>query len=736
MTIRRACVLRRHVAALAAASIAALVSHAAQAQSTVPSSAPTDGREIDDIVVTATKMGAESLQRVPLAITAFSSDQLQERGIKSLADIQAAAPNVVMGRATDSAILTIRGIGSSNVFIGSDPSSTVHIDGVYIARPNMVLGDFVDLERIEVLRGPQGTLYGRNAVGGTINIITRKPDDQLRIAASGEYGSYDLRRATASISGPLVGDTVTASIAGLVSDRDGYVRNLDRTIGDLDGERIRAVRGALRLRPADTLTIDLSGDYFQTRGSGPMYKPTYHNVDGSAPAVMPLFISDFHTVNIDNKQFNNINTWGFAGTAVWDLSPNVKLTSITGYRGLKQNWLIDVDFSEVNEWLQQFKDRQQQFSQEFQITGKTGPVKWVAGLYYLRESIDFDLDFQPQFIWGIIPNLHVYVDSHLKANAYAAFTQSEISLNDRLKLIVGGRYSYEEKRFSSFGRALVPPDGAIIPIPGYPFVRDRDKTSSGAFTPRFGVDYQVNNGLLVYGSATRGFKSGGFNVTGTEPAYRPETIWAYEAGLKTTLLDRRLQLNASAFYYDYKNLQVQAFTPQGTLDITNAASSTIKGVELEITAKPASGLQLSLSGAYLDATYDRYVTARSTAPNLPLDLSGNTLNFAPKWMFTPALSYNTELSNGWHARFNIDYRWQSRIYFSAFNDQPYSQSSYGLLGGEVAIATPGKNWELALYGRNLTNKDYTVGAYDFSETGTSKFITEPRVIGLRLRYRH
>ena len=734
MTVSHACVFRRRVAALAAGSIIALASHAAQAQSAA--APPADDGQIKDIVVTATKMGAESLQRVPLAITAFSAEQLQQRGIRSLGDIQAAAPNVVLGRATNSAILTIRGIGSSNIFIGSDPSSTVHIDGVYIARPNMVLGDFVDLERIEVLRGPQGTLYGRNAVGGTINIITRKPDDQLRIAGSAEYGSYDLRRATASISGPLAGDAVSASIAGLVSDRDGYVHNLDRTIGDLADEKIRAGRGALRLKPAGPLTIDLSADYMQTKGSGPMYKPTYHNVDGSAPAVMPLFIRDFHTVNIDNEQFNNIETWGFTGTAALDLSPNVKLTSITGYRGLKQDWLIDVDFSEVNEWLQQFKDRQRQFSQELQLTGRTGPVKWVAGLYYLQESIDFDLDFQPQFIWGLIPNLHVYIDSKLKAKAYAAFTQSEITVSDRLKLIVGARYSHEEKRFSAFGRAFVPPDGAIIPIPGYPFLRDDDKTSSNAFTPRFGVDFQVNDQLLVYGSGTRGFKSGGFNITGTEPAYRPETIWAYEVGLKSTLLDRRLQLNASAFYYDYKNLQVQAFTPQGTLDITNAASSTIKGVELEVTARPLSGLQLNVSAAYLDATYNRYVTARSTAPNVPLDLSGNNLNFAPKWMFTPALSYNTEFADGWQARISVDYRWQSRIYFSAFNDKPYSQPSYGLLGGEIAVGTPGKHWELALYGRNLTNKDYTVGAYDFSSTGTSEFITEPRVIGLRLRYRN
>lgn len=733
MVKSRTCFFRYGATKYASLPVFALAAGTAQAQSMEPTA--DDGR-IEDIVVTATKTGAQSLQKVPLAITAFSVDQLQERGIESLADIQAAAPNVVLGRATNSAILSIRGIGSSNIFIGSDPSSTVHIDGVYIARPNMVLGDFVDLERIEVLRGPQGTLYGRNAVGGTINIITRKPDDQLRIGASAEYGSYDLRRLTASISGPLAGDTVSVSVAGLLSDRDGYVHNLDQGIGDLADEKVRAVRGALRLKPSDTVTIDLSADYMRTRGSGPMYKPTYVNVDGSAPAVEATFIPDFHTVNINSEQFNNIDTWGFSGTLAWKLSPDVTLTSITGYRGLKQGWLIDVDFSEVDEWLQQFWDKQRQFSQELQLTGTSGPVKWVAGLYYLHEKIDFDLDFQPQFLWGVIPNLHVYIDSALKAEAYAAFAQADVSVTDRLKLTFGGRYSHEKKRFDTFGRAFAPPDETIIPIPGYPFARDGETASWNAFTPRFGADFQVNNQLLIYASATRGFKSGGFNITGTEPAYSPETIWAYEAGLKTTLLDRTLQLNASAFYYDYKDLQVQAFTPEGTLDITNAASSTIKGLELEVTATPVSGLQLNLSGAYLDATYDRYVTARSTAPDVELDLSGNRLNFAPEWMFTSAISYNTELADGWRGRVHLDYRWQSRVYFSSFNDRVYSQPSYGLLNAEIAVSTPGDHLELALYGRNLTDKDYTVGAYDFSSTGASKFITEPRVIGARLRYRY
>jgi iron complex outermembrane receptor protein len=714
----------------------AWTTHPALAQNEMEDASADGRRALEEVFVTATKTGARNIADVPAAITAFEGDTLQKRGIEGLGDIQGAAPNISMGRATNSAILTIRGIGSSNIFIGSDPSSVVHVDGIYIARPNMVLGDFVDMERIEILRGPQGTLYGRNAVGGTVNLITRKPSEEFRLDLNAEYGSYDLTRFSGAVGGGIIDGKLSGSLSALYSERDGYVDNVAANVGDLVDEDIQAVRGALRFTPTDRLTIDLSADYISTGNTGPTYKPTYANVDGSTPAIPIQVIDDFWTVNIPEEQINEIDNTGYTATITWDISDEITVTSLTGYRELEQEWVIDPDFSEFDEWLQSFWDEQEQFSQEINISGSTGRFDWVAGVYYFKEEIDFDLAFQPRFLWGAIPGIQVFIDSDLEAEAYAFFAQTDIEITDRLSATVGARYNNEEKTFNTFGRAFVPPDGAIIPIPGYPFARDNDSESWNAFTPKFGLDYDLSDDMMVYASATRGFKSGGYNITGTEPAYDPEYIWAYEVGFKAALLDGLAQFNSSAFYYDYQDLQVQSFTPQGTLDITNAADSEIIGIEFEVTASPVEGMQLYVAGSYLDATYDEYTTARATAPDVPVDLSGNRLNFAPEFMFTVAGEYRFPITSGLDASVQADLRWQDQTYFSAFNDVNFGQSSYSLVNAQFSLIPAGEHWTFSVYGRNLADEEYTVGAYDFSATGVANFIPEPRVFGLRVQYSH
>ncbi len=698
--------------------------------------AQADSRDVrlEEIVVTATKTGERALQDVPAAITAFAPEQLQDRGIENLADLPGAAPNLNIGRFSNRVALTIRGIGSSNIFIGADPSSTVHIDGVYIARTNMVLTDFVDLERVEILRGPQGTLYGRNAVGGTINIVTSKPEEELRLAGSLEYGSFDRVRATASVSGPVIEDTLAMSIAGLFSTRDGYVENLSVERPDLSDEDIRAIRGALRYTPTDRFTFDLALDATRQGDLGPAYKPTGRDVLGnpSNPAFTPMPIDDFHTVNIDEETINIINNYGLTATIGYDFTDEITLTSITGARGMDQRWLIDGDYSELLEWRQSFWDSQHQISQEVQLNGDTGRFNWVAGVYYFHEKNDFNLTFDA---FGLAPGLAINVDSDLVTNAYAVFAQTDIRITDQLNATIGGRYSHEKKTFDTRGFVVLRDTLAEIPVPGFTYQRDGDTESWGAFTPKFGLDYGFTDDALAYFSATRGFKSGGYNITGTEPAYDPEFIWAYEIGLKSTLADDRLQVNAAAFYYDYSDLQVQAFTPDGLLDITNAADSTIWGLELEVTALPTDNFQITVTGAYLDATYDSYTTARASAPDVALDLSGNRLNFSPEWQFSVFGEYRVPLAAGFEGRLQADFRWQDQTFFSAFNDPGFGEDSYGLLNAQAAVTSPGGTWELAVFARNLTDKEYTTGAYDFSAS-VSEFITEPRTFGVRLSYRN
>jgi iron complex outermembrane recepter protein len=719
--------------------LAALPAPADTAESQADVANSSRAATVEEIVVTATKSGEKLTQNVPLSISAYSADRLEALGIQSVQDLGTTTPGLSISNNSAYSRIYMRGVGSNLDFIGSDPSTTVHLDEVYLARPLMTFLDFVGIERVEVLRGPQGTLYGRNSAGGTINIVTKKPDNEFHSKLSTEYGRFGRLKLAGGLSGPLVEDRVMGSIAALDVRADGYVHNIYPQAVQpwLNDERTQALRGQLRFLPSDATELLLSADYTRREDTQNSYKSLGVTALGT-PAPVPAFIpADPWQVNIggDAPQYNKIENWGVASHFTWQISPEVGFTSISAYRTLDSDLATDSDQTEVlSVTLPQQDEDQWQLTQELRLNARLAAVDLVAGLFYMHEDASsYWFIGIPSFGFDSVQAGSVSTD------AYSAFGQGEIHLSDKLTATLGARYNYETKSIDALASAFV--GNTTVEIPAFRFAQV-DEQSWRSATPKIGLAYQASDDLLLYASMARGFKSGGFNLFGgpAQKSYDPEYLWSYEAGIKSDWWDRRLRANVGAFLYDYTDLQLQSFVVvsgnQALTSVTsNVANATVKGAELELTAVPLVGLTVNLGLAWLDATYEHYALPRdtTTVPAVLTDLSGNTLNSSPKWSYTVGAQYEIGTAHGQYS-FNADWRWQDRVYYSPFNDDRVGQGAYGLVNAQVAFKTSDERWTVAAFGRNLGNKAYFSGVNDFSVTGITAKIEPPRTWGVRLSY--
>ncbi|MGV3480154.1 MAG: TonB-dependent receptor [Sphingobium sp.] len=671
-----------------------------------------------DIVVTANKTGASRLQDTPLSITAFSDATLAATGVKDVRDLTTMTPNLQVTQNASFSQVYIRGIGSNNVFGGSDPSSTIHVDGVYLARPASYLSNFLDVERIEVLRGPQGTLYGRNSVGGTINVISRKPGNDFAAKAQFTYGNYDLLRGEAYVSGPLVTDKVAASISVIGTRRDGYLKNIAPGVGDLDNEKTYGTRGQLRFTPSEPLEIILRADYLKSDDALAGYvKMLQTTTDPLANSI----IGDYRKVATNIRSSSNRQQWGLAGEINYDLGPDMQIKSLTAYRENRLIQVGDTDGTAVNTRRTDQFEGQRQFSQELNLTGKTGGLTYIAGLYYFSENIKVDSSVTTY------PTVRANFAPTIQTSALAAFAQGTYALTDQFSVTAGIRYTRERKDFDQVATNFSLPTG--LPLATYP----RLYSSRGiykAWTPKIAVEYRPTSGVLLFASATKGFKSGGFNFSSVNPAqgFDPETLWSYEAGAKLDLFDRLLRINASVFHYAYKDLQVQSFLTPGVIDITNAADARVNGVEIESELRPTSWLQIGANLAYLDAVYKNYTNALKPG-NIAFDASGNHLNLSPKWAYTLYSQVDVPVGDG-SVFGRAEYSHRTRQYFTALNAGLDQQAGYGLINGSIGYNFPGDRFQIIAFGRNLGNKAYVTSTASFA-AGIVGRVGEPRTYGLR-----
>ena len=765
---------------LALAAIAAALPPApAEAQaagSPVPAAdvaPPSPAPPLDEIIVTARRR-PESLQSVPVSVIALSGKELESRSVTNLRSLQRFVPNLTfapsqnVGEASGNAF--IRGIGQEDFGVGAEPGVGFYLDGVYLGRTFGTLMSITDVDRIEVLRGPQGTLFGKNSIGGAISVVSVLPNSEAERRASVILGNYDRLEMRAVANQPLSG-RLFARLSGARIQRDGYVRRLapaapPALLEELNWRPVdlhsegdeNSLTGRLQLRwlPTDALTVDLSLDGSRKRGhQGATHVDRIAPNAGILPRLNdliaqgllpgPPITEDFAPDNLleshaTGRNWTSLDFWGGSAKATRSLS-GATLSLLLAYRGLRSRIGTDPDGLPFDITENDLHVKQRQLSAELQLTGSSGRFSYVGGLFLFHEksrilpananlnNILFTCGcFYPP---GGEP-LFITDPRRLAGGSYAAYAQGSYGLTDRLSISLGLRYTHERKRISGEAYQL---DAQLQPTD----ILLGEGDNRGSWTPvtyRAGIEYRFNPDLMAYGSFARGYKSGGFNSR-TNLAlpdlgfreFKPETALTYEAGLRSQWWHRRLRLNASVFQTDYRDIQLRQIVPGGASVIDNAAKARIRGFEVEVAAVPAPGLTLTGAYGHLDP---RYLDV-GTVPGLTLD---TRFQRTPRHSFTVGAGFERPLGFG-TLQLHSDYSYRSKEQFQilpALNDQ----QGYGLLDARIALRSSDERWAVALFGTNLTDVRYRAAGRGtlLGQTGIAySSVGLPRQIGVQLSTR-
>ena len=683
--------------------------------------------QIGDIVVTAQKR-SENLQNVPIAITAITADKLASASITSTANLQAVTPAITFSDVNGFLEPRVRGIGSSSAGAAVENSVATYIDGVYIASAPGSLLDLTSVERVEVLKGPQGTLFGRNATGGLIQVITRDPSFTAGGQADVGYGNYDTFRTDGYVTGPITSNlaadlSVSASHQGI-----GYGRNL--TNGHYTDQTVKSIaaRSKLLWKPTDTTTLHLSLDFSQVYGSDPTIAglsgtPNINNRDAAGNPI--VLYHDPHDTYANNDADHRLLTGG-ASLRIDQRLGGYTLSSITAYRRASFGQAFDADAGPKPAIYERFTQLDRQITQEVQLASPTtGVFTWIAGFYYY----DLDSDFDPFTLYTGVPN-PVQANSSfrnlLNNHSIAGYAQGTLQLGAATSLTGGFRYTEETRSQQATTVATVASGTqAITTVPYEQFTQDTP-------TWRVSLDHKFGPSILGYISYNRGFKSGGYNSSvPTAPAYLPEKLDAYEVGAKTSLFDRRLRLNGAFFYYDYSNIQVNTYL--GSLGVIyNGAKAKDYGLDLDFDLAILPGLVLS---GGTDVIHDRFTSfpaaqiarlqANGTYAVSAGSATGNRLPFAPDATFNIGLDYKFDLAGG-HADLFVNDLYNSGFYTQA--DNVLSQGSYHLLNLSATWRPAGDRFFVKAFMNNALDRDIKE-YFAIANGGASVSYQAPRTFG-------
>jgi iron complex outermembrane receptor protein len=751
--------------ALAASIIAGLSATGVSAQ-TAPESGATQtstDNGLQDIVVTAQRR-AERLQDVPIAVSVLSDAALANNNIRSLQDIGATVPGLVATKSAGygAAPLSIRGIGGANGggnFFADEPVAT-YIDGVYIGRLSVATSDLVDVDGIQVLRGPQGTLYGRNSTAGALLITTRRPTASFEGQAQASIDTIGNTRGEAALSGPIVSDTVLARIAGAYTDHAGWGRNVVTGKRTNNGRDI-TIRGSLRFIPTSNLTIDVIGEHDDQHFAAGLFRVA--QVTGG-PADSPYVQRpDFDTAihanqySFDENNYNTIRSDSATLSAEWRTDA-VTVNLISAYRTFDVDGLADSDNTAPANLVAPLRSfnsarlRNKQYTQELRIgsPGSASRLKWTAGFFYIHEDNVVDpFIIQTSSAYFGLGTLAQF-NATQKLDAYAGFGDISYELIKGLTVTLGGRYSSETKDFNVTQRVTTllggfsPAVGGVVPA-GFAVAAPPPFSSSASFhnfSSRAVVDYKFDRDVTGYASFTQGFKSGGFNAFGLVPAFKPETVDAYEIGIKSQLFDRLLRVNTSAFLYNYDDLQTRQGVTSGGVSIVNAGRARIKGIELETTLAPTRGLKLGFNATYLDTKFLDGTLQRvplnavyKFGANLPLEtvsIAGNSLSRAPKWQLNGTAEYQAPISSTLKLTLGGSARYQTNVFYSETQQtvSTFRSGPWAELGARLTLARFDDRWTVSVYGDNLNDNRHLTQITPLSSFpyGT---LNEPRRFGLR-----
>lgn len=712
-----------------------------------------------DIVVTAQRR-EERIQDIPIAVSAFGGAALERQGSVSLENIAPRVPSVYFG--SFGALrpqLYIRGIGTRTFDPGSESSVGVFSDDVYLGRSSGSFGSIKDIERVEVLRGPQGTLYGRNTIGGAINVITRGPTASFQANAEAGVSNYNGWELFGAVGGPLNSNkSLMFRVAAWHTERDGYVTNL-RTGTKFQGIDNTGGRVRLAFEPSSTFRIDLTGEYLHDGDKGGFQgvnQGTSFSVTGALPDPRAVFFAagarlpaQQLPVNLRNAYFSGdpeLDRDAYAAIARVEAGLGfATLTSISAYRHLKAFDSRDLEGSSLDVLFQTGLERSNQYTQEFRLTSDPagglsagGKLDWIVGAFYYNDKSQRDdsfrvgLDSAVRVALGTPATDTTYSD--YKIESYAFFGQATLHLTDAFDITVGGRYSNDKKRATQGATST-----DALPIVPAAYVTTNSRTFT-SFDPRLVLAYKISEDVNVYASYSTGFKSGGFqyvpfNLGAANTVFAPEDIKTYEVGLKSEWLDRKLRLNVAAFKYDYKNLQVARIvdTPNGPQSLTtNAAASDIKGLDVEMLMRPSDNFDVSVTYGYLDAKYKNYFTTISGAP---VSYDGTKMVRAPDHTINVGGEWRIPLGSA-RMTLRADYALLDEFYFEPGQGDPKygtgtpltREEGYGLLDLRASIEF--SKFRLTAYATNALNKEYrrTVNGLGNTIVG---FAGTPRIIGLR-----
>lgn len=727
---------------------------------------------LEEVVVTAQKR-SESLQETPISMQAFSESELEKRTAGDISQLAEFTPNVQfdftspISGASNAAVIFMRGVGQTDFTLTSEAGVGVYLDGIYLARSVGGVLDLMDIEQVEVLRGPQGTLFGKNTVGGAISVKTRQPGPEFEGAVSGTFGSDDRQDIKLSLNVPLVEDKLFLRLGAVSKNRDGFGKRTQtgETMGDMNSDTVRA---SLRWLVSDTADITINLDKTEADEDQPTtsllkYDPTgtladlynFYAATGliNGPVTGPMWIDrdPFKSAGT-SKVGSELDVFGASVVANFDIG-DIQLKSVTGYRETESSFGRDTDHSPATVLHTYNEQDMDQFSQEFNFSGNSldGALDWLLGLYYFtEEGTDLnDITIVPEifaadaacaavncsgagFGLGVRANsplpLSVAGPVSIDNESKAIFLHGTYHFNDQLSSTFGLRYTEEQKK-SHMPIYLADVNFPMITNP-------RSEQNFYDLSPRIGLEYQVNDDLFTYVSYSEGFKSGGMVARYIAPrndliGFEPEQVKSYEVGFKSDWADGRVRLNGAMFFADYKDIQVTVFN--GIVpEMRNAAEGEIKGLELEFTSLISDQLMFSANFGYLDAEYTKLAKA---GPGAVLEITKNhEFVNAPEWSGSLALEYTQPLDIG-ELLMRVDYSYQDEVAKDAANTPELIQDSYGLLNANIVLTTTEGDWELSLFGRNLNDEEYLVNGVSTTSFGIVEGTWgRPREVGLSVKY--
>ncbi len=685
------------------------------AQSTDDSAAAADQDDgtLAEVVVTAEKR-VSSEQKTPIAMSVFSTEELQRNGVGNLSDLTSIAPSVAIGKGNATQVVTIRGVSSRDTTETGDPAVAVSVDGFYFQRAIGLADSVFDLERVEVLRGPQGTLYGRNATGGAINFITAKPTREFEGRASVNFGNYDQTSFEGALNVPL-SDRVQMRASFYTRSHDGFRENAPAQDGD-DADA-KAARLHVQFEPTDQFTALLTAEFSKLGGVGPAVYGSPLVFDGTGNVV-----HEKPPLPKDAKEWPMSLPTGFMDSTSkslrWKFDYDfgaMDLTYLGGYRRLDYHANTDLDGVEDLGFYFQVNEKPTTWNHELRLSSKADTaLTWQVGSFYFEEKNDLLSFFQNYNVPSPPANLFIFTYPDIVAKSSAVFGQGGYNITDTFKLEAGIRYTKDKKRrvgSLNYGSGVLLQDAA---------------STSSETTYHLSANWQATPTNLLYAKYATGYKAGGF--TDAAP-YDPESIKSYEIGSKNRFRGNTVQLNAAAFYYDYTDQQISQFT-DGQTFIRNAGKSEIYGIELDGSALLTKDDRIDGYIGYLHAEFKDFALA---AGSINVQLAGNRPPQSPRLSATVGYQHRFSLANGASLTARVQSRYEAVSYLTVYNYANDRQGGYNRSDAILTYAASDDKWSVEAYGRNLENKRVLAAAQENGLWGTYNYqFLDPRTYGVRV----